>query len=282
MSSEQMSSEPVSSEPVSVPESVPVPEPVSISVPAKIHNPTNYDDISLNVVQFDPKFLRNRGTLSQIIKSFSNMGTRLTTIEPLNDYQKGLYPFIASECTKIVDAYSQLLNSINNEDYSIFGYYINGPYNDGKRKPTTTRHEFKSYVNSEYKESLRSTNDRLRHIKIDCVRKLKEKPEFQKIIDFCDEYHKIINTQIEVWDKFITEYRISNNITKPAISNIKQKKKTQAQEPKKHKKTFKNSKALSIVGKPYVNNNINNNINNNVNNTVPGSDIIIDTLNGVV
>lgn len=177
----------------------------------------SFNDISLGVVSFNRTYCRNRGTLSQLVKSFEDMSQRLS--EPLNDYQKGLYPQIQSECKKIVESYSQLLSTIDPADNYVVGFYVNGPSNDGKRKATTTAHEQKSYGVSEYKETLKSTNDRLRHIKIDCQRKLKESTRsnqsvFQRMIDFCDAYHQTVNTHIGAWDTFISQFRQDNNINK--------------------------------------------------------------------
>lgn len=178
----------------------------------------SFEKIGLDVVSFNRTFCRNRGTLSQMVKSFEDMSDRLS--EPLNDYQKGLYPQIQSECKKIVESYSQLLSTVDPADNYVFGFYINGPSNDGKRKATTTAHEQKSYGVSEYKETLKSTNDRLRHIKIDCQRKLKESTRnnqdvFQRMIDFCDAYHQTVDSHLVAWDTFIAQFRQDNNINKP-------------------------------------------------------------------
>src|SRR5258705_184412 len=123
------------------------------------------------------------------------MNDRLTN--PTNDYQSGLYPHIQQACQQVVDSYITLMDTIDKEDYSVFGYYLNGPRNNGKRRNTTTRHEQKSYGVSEYKETLKSIDDRLRHIKNDCIRKTHDSTRndhdvFNKVITFCDEYHKIV------------------------------------------------------------------------------------------
>ena len=206
-----------------------------------IKKPVSFESIGLDVVNFKRTFCRNRGTLSQLVKSFIDMKERLST--PLNPYQSGLYPFIQSESQKVIDIYTTILSSVVPTDNYVFGYYINGPYNDGKRKPTTTYHEKKSYAFSEYKETLKSINDRLRHIKIDCQRKLKEKtrnnlPIFERVIIFCDTYHQIINSCIASWDTFIAEYRKANNIDKPAPV-IRNRNKTKAKFVKSQNNKFK-------------------------------------------
>lgn len=177
----------------------------------------SFDNIGLDVVSFNRTFCRNRGTLSQMVKSFTDMADRLS--EPMNPYQKGLYPEIQSQCNKIVESYRQLLATVDPQDNYVFGFYVNGPFNDGKRKATTTPHEQKSYGVSEYKETLKSTNDRLRHIKTDCQRKLKENTRnnhdvLLKMIDFCDTYHQTVNSHLVDWDTFIAQFRQDNNIAK--------------------------------------------------------------------
>lgn len=180
-------------------------------------NKTSLNDIGLNVVLFNRIFSRNRGTLSQIVKSLSDMYDRLST--PVNEYQKILYPHIQQECLLCVDEYTKLVNSIDKNDYNVFGFYLNGPYNNGRRKITSTIHEQKSYGVSEYKETLRSINDRLRHIKTDCFRKNKLQTHigsintntvFNRIIIFCDSYHKIIVDRLNEWTTFITHHRKTN------------------------------------------------------------------------
>ena len=155
----------------------------------------DFTNIGLDVVLFDRKFSRCQGTVSQIVKSLEDMIERLS--KPENEYQNGLYPQIQKECRLIVQKYNDLLNNVNKNDYYVFGFYLNGPKNNGKRKATTTRHERKSYGVSEYKETIKSINDRLRHIKIDCKRKCHDSTRnnhdvFKQVIQFCDEYHQVI------------------------------------------------------------------------------------------
>lgn len=176
----------------------------------------SFDVIDLSVVAFDRKFARNRGTLSQIVKSLLDMYDRLST--PFNDYQKTLYPHIQQECQHSVDEYVRLINDIDPNDYFVFGNYLNGSFNNGRRKPTPTIHEQKSYGVSEFKETLKSINDRLRHIKNDCVRRNKTNIDgsdiyllIDRVIIFCDEYHAVINSQLTNWHAFISHYRTTNN-----------------------------------------------------------------------
>jgi hypothetical protein len=201
--------------------------------------PVNYDRIDLSVVIFNRIFYRNKGTLSQIVKSLDDMADRLT--EPGNDYQKELYPYICKECKKVVETYSKLVDTINPIDNNVFGFYLNGPHNDGQRKATTTTHERKSYGVSEYKETLKSINDRLRHIKIDCQRRVYRNSNpsavgqttgdspsiiarpsvsndvLNRLIDFSDQYHKYIDQYMADWDGFIAQFRSTNNVQQNPI-----------------------------------------------------------------
>jgi len=182
----------------------------------------SFDKIDLSVVSYDRKFSRNRGTLSQIVKSLEDMISRLET--PTNDYQKGLYPHIQGECKTLVEFYVNKINNVSKTDYETFGYYLNGPKNNGKRKITTTPHEKKSYGVSEFKETLKSINDRLRHIKNNSMTKLTEKDNlniepYRNMIIFCDEYHKLIDQKLAEWDKFIGQFRTKNNINQTNTQN---------------------------------------------------------------
>jgi len=178
-----------------------------------------FTDISLNNVSTDYKrtYTRNRGTLGQLVYSLDDMIDRLN--EPSNAYQNTLYPKIQGECKLSVSEYNRLLDTIQSDDYYVAGYYLNGSRNNGKRKPTTSYYEKKSYGVSEYKETLKSINDRLRHIKYDCLRKCRDTTRtnqevFQRLVVFCDEYHKVINERLEAWGEFITELRNTNGIVK--------------------------------------------------------------------
>ncbi len=181
-----------------------------------------FDNISLDVVSFNRTYLRNRGTLSQIVKSLIDMSERLS--KPTNEYQQGLYPHIQKECKITVDVYNNMLQEVDHADYNVFGFYLNGPRNDGKRKATTTVHEMKSYAMSEFKETHKSINDRLRHIKLDCQRKMHDNTRnnhdvFARMIVFCDAYHIVIDNGIKTWDEFIEEFRHSNGMKKTEKSN---------------------------------------------------------------
>ncbi|VBB18530.1 hypothetical protein YASMINEVIRUS_993 [Yasminevirus sp. GU-2018] len=175
----------------------------------------SFDDISLAVVSFNRIFSRNRGTLSQVVKSLSDMHDRL--VDPINDYQKGLYPQIRQESVSLVASYERLVSAVDKADYSVFGYYLNGPQNNGKRRTTTTKQEQKSYGVSEYQETLKSIDDRLRHIKIDCIRKTRDTTRtdqdiFERVIKFCDEYHKIVTENLAQWKSFMDAYRRTNGV----------------------------------------------------------------------
>jgi hypothetical protein len=197
--------------------------------------PVNYDRIDLSVVVFDRIFYRNKGTLSQIVKSLDDMANRLT--EPENDYQKELYPYICKECKKVVETYTDLVNLIDSNDNNVFGFYLNGPHNNGQRKATTTTHERKSYGVSEYKETLKSINDRLRHIKLDCQRRVHQSINKQpivgprvsndilnRLIEFSDQYHKHIDQYMADWNGFIAQFRTTNNVQQNNVqqNNVQQ------------------------------------------------------------
>lgn len=184
-------------------------------------NKTDFTDISLNIIANDFKrtHIRNRGTLGQLVYSLNDMIERLNN--PTNEYQSALYPKIQSECKITVSEYNRLLSTIQTDDYFAIGRYLNGSRNNGKRKPTTTYYEKKSYGVSEYKETLKSMNDRLRHIKYDCLRKVKDttgtypnKDTFNRMIVFCDDYHKVVNMRLEEWKTFMDELHTSKGITK--------------------------------------------------------------------
>jgi hypothetical protein len=184
-----------------------------------VDNKTVFTDISLEKITADFKrtYTRNRGTIGQLVYSLQDMINRLNT--PKNDYQVSLYPKIQEECKGIVSEYNRLLTTIKRDDYYLIGYYLNGSRNNGKRKPTTAQYEKKSYGVSEYKETLKSINDRLRHIKYNCVYKARESeaPEqdiYKRMIVFCDEYHKVINACLEEWKLFITTLRSTQGVTK--------------------------------------------------------------------
>lgn len=211
--------------------------------------PANYHNICLDVIVYNRTFTRNRGTLSQIVKSLQDMKERLS--EPSNQYQKGLYPHIQKECDTTVQKYNEMVQNVQPSDYCIFGFYLNGPRNDGKRKPTNTSHEMKSYGVSEFKETVKSMNDRLRHIKTDCAKKIQEinqldsnhsdnntnitsvkndnidgtyntsnvREGFTRMINFCDQYHHFLVDRLNEWDGFIVEFRKSNGVTKETKMN---------------------------------------------------------------
>ena len=178
-----------------------------------------FTDIGLDNVatEFKRTYVRNRGTLGQHVYSLNDMIERLDG--PTNDYQNTLYPKIQQECKNVVSEYNKLLSTTQKDDYYLLGYYLNGAQNNGKRKAITTHYEKKSYGVSEYKETLKSINDRLRHIKFDCIRKSRDTTRtdqdiLQRIVIFCDEYHTIVNNSLEEWNTFITDLRNTNGIIK--------------------------------------------------------------------
>jgi exonuclease VII small subunit len=186
--------------------------------------PVNFDDISLSVVSYNQTFRRKKGALGQIVKSLEDMVARLN--EPTNDYQKGLYPEIQSKCKHLVDRYNELVSNVNKDDYSLVGYYLNGPRNNGSRRATRTRHEFKTYGTSEYKETLKSLNDRLRHIKNDCNRKRRDenrddRDSLERLVAFCDTYHEDVNRCLQEWDEFIVKFREEKGIKPKPRTNIR-------------------------------------------------------------
>jgi hypothetical protein len=214
---------------------------------------TDFSNIGLDVVQFNRSFSRNRGTLSQIVKSLEDMRERLSS--PSNDYQKELYPVIQEHCKDVIDKYNELLSCIDPSNNSMCGYYLNGPLNNGKRKATTTPHEIKSYGVSEYKESLKSINDRLRHIKFDCQKNIKEHTKndpayntegFVKMIEFTDLFHKHIIEKLDLWNQFIVKFRGDRGIVAhkvPHKNNVKhfKNKKSSPQSPQSPQSSLQSS-----------------------------------------
>lgn len=203
-------------------------------------NNTVFTDISLDNVAPDFKrtYTRNRGTLGQLVYSLNDMIERLN--EPMNDYQKILYPKIQTECKTVIETYNTLVSSVQPSDYYVVGYYLNGSRNNGKRKPTTSQYERKSYSVSEYRETLKSMNDRLRHIKYDCIRKSRDTTRtnqevFQRMIVFCDEYHRMLNTQLDGWKTFIQELHNTNGIS-PRVKVVNKANTTGRQTREQNKK----------------------------------------------
>lgn len=201
----------------------------------KFVRPT-YDDISLNVVSFNRSFIRNQGTVSQVVKSLEDMSSRLT--EPQNEYQEGLYPKIRKECDIVVEKYSELVGLIHESNYKLFGYYLNGSRNNGSRRPTRSKNENKKYELSEYKETLNTIDARLRYIKIDCIRKSHDSTRFdqdelQKVIEFSDEFHKFIQVKLTEWSDFLDQFRKERGV---------EVKKHQTRDSRKTGKNFKKDK----------------------------------------
>ena len=188
---------------------------------------TTYEKIGLDVVVYDAKFARCRGTLSQLVVSLDDMRKRIASTESQNDYQKVLYTQIQKQCTEVYEKYIQLVNDINPSDYSAFGYYLNGPQNNGKRRATTNFRERKRYENSEFKETIRSVDDRLRHIKNDCIRKVRDSGADgsdnelnNRIIAFTDSLHQFVQTSIEQWNTTVSSAREANQQNDEVHSNV--------------------------------------------------------------
>lgn len=176
-----------------------------------------FKNIGLDMIDYNSKYRRCRGTLSQIIKSLVDMDRRLN--EPKNDYQKSIYPMIQIQARIVIKKYNELLDNVLLEDYYVFGRYLNGYNNDGSRRKTFTRHEQKTYEMSEYKETLKSIRDRARHIQVDCMKKCNggkyaNRETFERMIIFCGKITSHINERFEEWDGFIDDARKRNIIIK--------------------------------------------------------------------
>lgn len=182
--------------------------------------PITFENISLDVIEYDSKYSRCRGTLGQLVRSLQDMSHRVTNQKTDNLYATELYTQIAKQCDELVYRYSQLIQGVAPDRYRSYGYYLNGPLNNGKRRPTTTENERKRYGNSELKETLRSINDRLRHIKRDCIRKKHEENArdndevLESIIEFSNTYYKFVRDQLNTWYNFLDKAREKHGILK--------------------------------------------------------------------
>jgi hypothetical protein len=226
-----------------------------INIDKKYERPS-YDNISLDVVEFKRTFIRNRGTISQVIKSLSDMKERLNN--PQNEYQKGLYPKICDECESVVSKYSEMVDNIDKTNYKLFGYYLNGGRNNGSCRPTRSRNENKKYELSEYKETLNTIDSRLRYMKINCIRKIRDTTRFddenlQKVIDFSDELHTFIQEKLKNWVDFLDLFRkergviIKKHVT--VDKKTKYNKNSKDSKDSKEKKTGKKSSKRSYDDK---------------------------------
>lgn len=176
-----------------------------------------FSNIGLDMIDYNSKYRRCRGTLSQVIKSLEDMNRRLN--EPINDYQKNIYPMIQSQARIVINKYNELLANVLVDDYYVFGRYLNGYHNNGSRRKTFTRHEQKTYESSEYKETLKSIRDRARHIQVDCMKKCNSgkytnRETFERMVIFCSKITSLINERFNEWDRFIGDIQKHETINK--------------------------------------------------------------------
>jgi hypothetical protein len=185
-------------------------------------NERKFENIDIGVIEFDAKYIRARGTVSQIVKSLDHMKSKLEN--PKDDFQKEIYPKMSTLCNQILEKYDNLVQFIYEGDYCEFGHYLNGPSNNGKRKKTTNKNELKTYETSEFLETLRSIDDRLRHIKNNCHKRISISTSstsstsyrtysevdiemLKRVIEFCDKYHLFLREKMEDWKQFIKTTR---------------------------------------------------------------------------
>ena len=188
----------------------------------------SFDDISLKVVEYNPEYRRTRATVSQLLRAFEDMHKRLNDTE--NDYQKKLYPYIQQQCKNIPEKYSELLGKIAKEDYNIFGLYLNGSRNNGSRKSTNVRAEMRKFRDSQYKELLRSIDDRLHFTRRDAEKKMRDitrndSAVFKRYVEFANTFKEFIKNKMAEWRTFVDETRKEFNIEKkpkPQMSRFHQ------------------------------------------------------------
>jgi len=209
-----------------------------------------YLSIGLDVIVYDAKYSRSYGTVGQLVRSLQDMSKRSDEkgLEKVDDaYHAELHPQIVKQCNEIVEFYEKYVSSIPLEEYSIFGYYLNGSLNNGKRRQTTNKNEKKRYEISKINETLRSIDDRLRHIKYDCIRKKRNEQSsessvvLENVILFSNLYHKEIRTQLTTWYNFVKDIREKHNFQQPVNDNIRIKAEDTLDQPSKfliRKKTY--------------------------------------------
>jgi len=190
---------------------------------------TEYLNIGIDVIAYDAKYSRSYGTVGQLVRSLQDMSRRVSEKESADIYHTELHSQIVQQCNELVEVYGKLVSAILPEEYSIFGYYLNGSQNNGKRRQIANKKEMKRYEFSRLTETLRSIDDRLRYIKYDCIRKKQDtqcsepRTVLDNVILFSDTYHTEIRRQLTTWYDFVKEIREKHNFqqtpTNPLIKS---------------------------------------------------------------
>jgi len=185
-----------------------------------------YKNIGLEVIKYDEKYSRSSGTVGQLVCSLQHMSKRVVDGKDVDAYHTELRAQIGKQCNESVEFYEKLVTSVAPSEYVTFGYYLNGSLNNGKRRPIFAKNERKCYEASKLNETLRSIDDRLRHIKYACIRKKRDDqavestPVLENVILFSNSYHEEIQRQLKTWYNFVKELRVKHDFkTKPPTEN---------------------------------------------------------------
>lgn len=92
--------------------------------------------LTIATIPYDDKYRLNQGSASQLVRGMTEMVARLT--EPINEYQKELYPALRSIVAEFVEKYEQLLTTTNQTEYEISRYNLHG-YSGRVKMPISTR-----------------------------------------------------------------------------------------------------------------------------------------------
>jgi hypothetical protein len=225
----------------------------------------SYDTIDLSVVSYNETFMMNKGTLSQIVKSLEVMGEQKVD-EEKSDYEKDIIQLVQSGCESVVEKYNSMVEEIDSEDYKLFGYFLNGYKNNGQQSGTKNKNEMKIYKYSNFRASLFCICNRLKFIKLGCLKKMNDitrddKEQLQRLVDFCDEFFSFIKEQISNWNENVSSLREKHdikieekddavNVVKKTKSSSKtNKEKKEKKEKKVEKNTSEKTKKMKKIKK---------------------------------
>ena len=195
----------------------------------------SFDSIDLSVVLYDRRYSSNRGSISQLIVSLRDMKERIDGTAT-SDYQRELYSDIQMICQNTVDIYEHELKQIPVTDYRLYGYYLNGAYNNGKLRRSIARpdrngtYRVSVYGHATIRKTLHDIDDRVRHIKYDCINRIKNNTSYdanaqQRLIEMCDRIHTYVVNALNKWtetsNRLRVKYNISNSSRAPNASNNK-------------------------------------------------------------
>ncbi len=102
----------------------------------KMETTMNKEPVTLQSIPYDEKFRLNQASASQLVKGLEEMASRLS--EPQNDYQKELYPAIKNIVSRIVEKYSELLESTTEVEQEVRRFNLQG-YNGKIKKAVSTK-----------------------------------------------------------------------------------------------------------------------------------------------